>query len=80
MNAMLLTKKDICNELGLTSPSGRSYTHHLRKYVFTDKFLKVLKIELQEYNRIRTFNLEQSRLIKQELHGTPSRVSVSVQG
>lgn len=80
MEGLLLTKKDICDALGLTSPSGRSYSHKLRKFIFTDEFLNDLKLDVQEYNRIRTFNLEQSRSIKQKIHGTPSRISVSVQG
>lgn len=80
MEGLLLTKKDICNELGLTSATGRSYSYKLRKLIFTDEFLKRLNLELPEYNRIKLFDLEQSRCIKQKIHGTPSRIPVSVQG
>lgn len=78
MEGLLLTKKEICNELGLISASGRAYTHRLRKFIFTDDFLSLLKLNRSEYNSIKTFNLEQSQLIKSKINGSLSRVHVSM--
>lgn len=65
--AFIFTKKELCAHLGLITPDGRVEYNRLRRILFTAKFLEKMGLTEAEYKKIRTFNLEQSKIIAQEL-------------
>lgn len=66
-SGFIFTKKEVAARLGLISASGRVGYHRLRLILFTPKFLRKIGLTEEEYIKLRTFNLEQSKIIAQEL-------------
>jgi len=63
----IFTKKELAAQLGLISATGRVEYRRLRLILFTPKFLQKMGLTEEEYIKLRTFNLEQSKLTAQEL-------------
>lgn len=64
---MVLTKKYLCDRLGIRHTSGRRAAR-LRALAFTDDVLAHLGMSLEEYKRRRDFTVVESHRIAELLH------------
>jgi hypothetical protein len=67
-----LSKKELAIVFDFYSPgSGRAKTARLREEVFTDSVLAALQIPLERYQKIRRFNAEETKRIKEFFNISP---------
>lgn len=71
LSQITISKKQICTWLGLIHPGGKIDYTALRREYFTDKALKILDIDPEQYKQKRKFDTIQSKKILDYFKLTP---------